>query len=559
MDNREVASIFENIANILEIIDDNKFKTNAYHKAAQTIYHLPASIEEYWRMGTLQDIPGIGKAIQSKISEIIETGKLQYHQELLTKVPQGVVNMLMLPGVGPHTIRVIYQNLGIDNFDDLLKAVNDHRIRELPGMGSKTEYNIKKGLELIKSVGESVTLGTVLPLAMDFVNFLAAGEGIEKAELIGSIRRRKPVVHDIDVLSAAADIETIKERVRCYHLLREITSEDAETIKGTLSLGFQFEVIMVSAEEFPLALLIGTGSKAHRARVTAMLAEKGVASGSSEEEIYRALGMDWIAPELREDRGEIEQALKNDLPRLIERADLKGDLHMHSEWSDGGQTLERMVKEARDIGYEYMAITDHSKSLTISRGLNENRLSEQREVIDKLNNKYPEIKVLAGIEVDILKDGSLDFSDEILGQLDVVIASIHSHFNLSKEEQTHRIISAISNPHVDIIGHLTGRLLNRRLGYEVDVEAVLEAAARCNTALEINAHPDRLDISEEVARQARAKGVKVAINSDAHGTGDLALMEYGIYNARRGWLEPPDILNSMNLAQLLDWLKNKPV
>ncbi|MGE5404532.1 MAG: helix-hairpin-helix domain-containing protein, partial [Candidatus Saccharibacteria bacterium] len=297
MDNREVATIFENIANILEILDDNPFKTKAYHKAAQTIYHLPASIEEYWRTGTLQEIPGIGKAIHSKISEILETGKLQYHQELLTKVPQGVVNMLMLPGIGPRTIRVIYQNLGIDNFDDLLKAANDHRIRELPGLGSKTEYNIKKGLELIKSVGESVTLGTVLPLAVDFAEFLAAGEGVEKAELIGSIRRRKPVVHDIDVLAGASNVEKVKERVRCYHRLKDITSEDSETINGTIGLGFEFEVIIVNPHDYPLALLLGTGSKAHRARVTAMLADKGIASGASEEEIYEALGMQWIPPE----------------------------------------------------------------------------------------------------------------------------------------------------------------------------------------------------------------------------------------------------------------------
>jgi DNA polymerase (family 10) len=306
-----------------------------------------------------------------------------------------------------------------------------------------------------------------------------------------------------------------------------------------------------------MALLLATGSKDHRQQLLPLLQEAGVTSGNSEADIYDAIGMQWIPPELRENRGEIEQAAHGQLPVLIKQSQIRGDLHVHTDWSDGAHHLEQMVKQARAMGYSYLAVTDHSQSLKISRGLDEKRLQDQLRMIAQINKDLKDFRVLSGLEVDIMRDGSLDFPDEILKQLDVVVASIHSAFHLSAEEQTHRIISAINNRHVDIIGHLTGRLLNRRSGYQVDVEAVLEAASCKGTALEINAHPDRLDISEEVAKRANEQGVKVAINSDAHQAGDMLLMEYGVFNARRGWLEAEDIINTWPLPELIRYFENK--
>lgn len=559
MENREVARILEEVADILEIQEDNPFKVNAYRKAARSIYHLPERLEDVWKEGRLRDIPGVGKAIQAKVEEILATGRLEYHQRLLEEVPRGVVEMLKIPGLGPGSVRTIYKHLGITTFAELKEAARERKIRELPGLGAKTEYNIKKGLELLESIGERVTLGTVLPLARDFQAFLLQGEGVEKAELTGSIRRCCPVVGDIDILVATCHPEQVVEVVSRYRDLREMKKESDSLISGRLGIGFPFEVIMVRPDEFPMALLMSTGSKEHRRVLAKLLEDKGISTGTSEADIYGRLGMDWIPPELRESCGEFEAAQEGRLPVLVELSDIKGDLHTHTDWSDGASGLEDMIKKARSMGYSYLAVTDHSiKGLVITGGLDENKLGRQARAIAELNRKYKDFKVLSGIEVNIMRDGQLDLSDEVLSRLDVVVASIHNQFNLTAEEQTKRIISAIRNPHVDIIGHLTGRLLNRRGGYEVDVEAVLQEAARYGTILEINAHPDRLDISEEVARRAREMGVMVAINSDAHSAADLGVMEYGVFTARRGWLEAGHIINTRGVEEVITYLRNKP-
>lgn len=558
IDNHEVAAILEEVASILEILGDNPYKIRAYRRASHSIYELADDLEDIWRQGKLGTVDGVGKAIQSKIEEILQTGSLKYHRELLDRIPRGVLRMLDLPGLGPRTARIIYEHLGITNLDDLLEAAKARKIRELPGLGAKTEYNIKKGMEMLESIGESVTLGTVLPIARDFCAFLNGGEGIEMAELVGSIRRRKPVVHDIDVLVASDDPEMVRERVARYRRLKALDETGDGVIRGRISLGFEFEVIVVSPSDFPMALLLATGSKEHRKIILSYMQEDGVTSGRSEAEIYEKLGMQWIPPELRENRGEIEQAAGQKLPVLVNQSEIKGDLHIHTDWTDGAHSLEQMVEQARSMGYSYIAVTDHSQSLKISRGLDEKRLRDQLRLIARMNEQMTDFRILSGIEVDIMRDGTLDFPDEVLEQLDVVVASIHSAFHLSAEEQTHRIVSAIENPNVDIIGHLTGRLLNRRAGYQVDIDLVIRAASRRGTILEINAHPDRLDISEEVAFQARKEGVKVAINSDAHQAGDMLLIEYGVYNARRGWLEARDVVNTWPLERLLQYLENKP-
>lgn len=557
VDNRQVVAILAEVADILEILGENPYKVMAYRRASYSIKDITESLEALWQEGKLLEIKGVGKAIKSQVEEILKTGQLEYHQELLRQVPRGVLKMLALPGVGPRTVRIIHKNLGITNLDDLLQAVKDHMIRELPGLGAKTEYNIKQGIEMLKSIGDIVTLGNVLPIAQDFCSFLTDAGVVVRAEVVGSIRRRKPVVHDIDILVATAHPEMVKEHIEKYKRLVRIEEVTSEVISGKIGVGYDFEVILVNPSDFPLAFLLATGSKEHRFELLKMLRKAEVTSGTSEEAIYQSLGMQWIPPELRENQGEIELALKHRLPSLISQQDLKGDLHVHTDWSDGVDQLEQMVKQAQLMGYSYLAITEHSKSLKICRGLDEERLQDQLRTIERINKELQNFKVLSGIEVDILRDGSLDFSDEILEQLDVVVASIHSHFHLSKAEQTHRIISAINNCHVDIIGHLTGRLLNRRFGYQVDFNKVLKAAALRGTVLEINAHPDRLDISEEVAFQAKAKGIKMVINSDAHRVSDLPLIGYGIFNARRGWLEAEDVINTWSLGDLLHYLENK--
>ncbi|MGE5398689.1 MAG: DNA polymerase/3'-5' exonuclease PolX [Chitinophagales bacterium] len=557
MENRKIAGMFETLANALEILGENQFKIRAYRSAARTIYNLDEDVEDYWREGRLQQIPGVGKAIQDKIGEIIETGDLRYLRDLYQRIPEEVVSMLAIPGLGPRTIGIIYQSLGITSIEDLVQAAKERKIRRLPGLGAKTEYNILKGIDLLKAAGESVTLGVVLPLADDFCSYLNEGTGIVQAQLVGSIRRRKPVVNDVDILVAANNQADVEKRVSNYRSLKQVTEIEPDVIRGQMGPGFRFEVITVKPGDFPLAFLLATGSKEHRQVLLELMAESGLTAGESEKDIYNKLGLEWIPPELRENRGEIDMARNNALPHLVDVPDIKGDLHIHTDWSDGAQNLEQMVETARALGYSYIAITEHSKSLAISRGLNEERLKRQTEYIKELNTRMKDFTVLTGIEVDILKDGSLDLPDDILKDLDVVIASIHSHFPLSQEEQTGRIISAIRNPQVDIIGHLTGRLLNRRPGYQVDVDKVLEEAAKNQTALEINAHPDRLDVSEENARKAREQGVKIIINSDAHHAGDMLFMKYGVFNARRGWLEVSDVLNTGTVNSIREYFGNK--
>lgn len=556
MTNREVAKVLENIADILQLTDENPFKALAYRKAARSIYHLDEDINKVNADNRLAGIPGIGKAVKHKIEELLAKGSLEYYDQLLMKVPPGVLDMLAIPGVGHKTVKLIHEELGVDTMEELYQAAQEHRIRALPGMGGKTEYNIKKGIELLKENNDKVTLGLALPIARDLTDFLMESPAVEKASIVGSVRRAKPLVGDIDILIATRDYLRVQERVKNYRGIKSITLADNENVKGYLDYNIEFEVIIVEPEDYYHSLVWTTGSKKHRARLFAGIDRTTLRGLSSEEEVYRKANMQYVPPELREDGDELEIALQGTLPTLIELSDIKGDLHTHTDWSDGGSKIEDMVEAARKRKYSYLAITDHSKSLPISGGLNEARLSAQGRIIDALNKKMNGFKILKGIEVDILKDGRLDFDDNVLQELDIVVASIHSNFKLDKEHQTERIIKAINNPHVDIIGHLTGRLLNRRSGYELDTDRILEAAASNRVALEINSHPDRLDIDEETARKAKACGIKIAVNSDAHHISELAVLGYGVFNARRGWLEASDIINTWEIAQLQQWLKS---
>jgi DNA polymerase (family 10) len=551
MTNREVAVVLERIADILQIKEENPFKVRAYRKAAATIYHLDVDLNILLQEKKLQAIPGVGSGVQAIIEELLTTKQCEYYNELLEDYPPGVLDMLTLPGIGHATVRVIYEHLGIDNLNDLLQAAMDKKIRALPGLGAKTEYNIKKGIEMLKRNADKSTLGIALPMALRFCEYLRSLDGVTAADITGSIRRWTPLVSDIDLLAATHDFKETKRQIRKYREIHSITLEEDDHLKGLLDYNIPFEVILVKPENYYPRLVWTTGSKAHRG---VLVAEYGFnpdlcLAVTSEAEVYKKMNLMMIPPELRENTGEIEAALKHSVPVLVETQDIKGDLHVHSDWSDGAHKITDIVNHARKMGYSYVAITDHSKSLTISRGLNHERLHAQARVIDELNSVLGDFKILKGIEVDIMRDGSLDFEDDVLKELDIVVASIHSHFKLNQEEQTARIIRAIENRYVTIIGHLTGRLLTRRSGYEVDLDRILKAAAQNNVALEINSHPDRLDVDEHTVRQACAYGVKLAINSDAHDVNELANVCYGVSVARRGWAQKSDVLNTMDLKE----------
>jgi len=556
MTNQEVARVLRQIADILQIKDDNPFKVKAYRKAADAIYHFEEDINVLHQTGRIAEIPGVGRAVQEKVEELLQKGCLAYHERLLQEVPAGVLNMLRLPGLGPRTVRTIHEQLGIASLDELLRAAQEHRLRGLPGVGEKTELAIINGIEEQQQNRGRVTLGEALPLAENLLRFLLNASPVLDGSIVGSVRRGKPLVSDIDILLATRQPEKLLPLVNEYAGMRRLTTIEPGHIKGQLSGEIDFEIIMVDPEYYYFLLVRATGSKIHRDIIFNDQYPEHFLNARDEAEIYQRLGLCYIPPELRENRGEIEQARQGGLPRLLDLQDIKGDLHIHSKWSDGVESIVEMANSALALGYEYIAVTDHSKSLSISGGLNEERLLLQGKEIDALPADLP-LTIFKGIEVDIMKDGSLDLADEVLHSLDLVIASVHSYFKLDKLQQTERIIKAIQNPHVDIIGHLSGRLLNRRPGYELETIRIIEAAAQYKTALEINAHPDRLDIDEDTARLAREYGVKMAINSDAHHRVDLSLMRYGVMNARRGWLEPKDVVNTWSKDRLLNYLSSR--
>jgi DNA polymerase (family 10) len=545
--------MLESIADMLELKNDNPYRILAYRKAAHTIHHLDEDLRVLYTRDAVGEIPGIGSTIRGQIEEMLETDSCYYCEELKQEVPGGLLDMLTIPGLGHKTIRSIHEKLGIDNLETLAAAAEAGIIRTLPGMGAKTEYNILKGIDLFQKSMEKITLGLAVPMAEEFSRHIMQGEGVIAACPVGSVRRGKPLVGDIDLLVAAKDFQRVKMQVRSYRNTREITGEQKDSIQGILNYNMKFEVIMTAPADYFHNMIWTTGSKEFRETIFRDLDRQSLRGLASEEEVFRRLNMQYIPPEMRENRGEIQKAREFNLPELVKLSDIKGELHVHTDWSDGAHSLPEMAAMAHKMGYSYLAVTDHSKSLHISGGLSEKRLMEQGQLIEALNHKMKGLFILKGSEVDILKDGTLDYSDDILQSLDLVIASIHSHFNLDSEQQTARIIKAIENPHVDIIGHLTGRLLNRRPPYELDVDRILAAAAEHQTALEINAHPDRLDVNEDIAAQASRMGIRIAINSDAHDKRDLNLVKYGVLCARRAWLTREDVINTWDIEKVIQY------
>jgi DNA polymerase (family 10) len=570
--NLELSQIFEQIAKILKIKEENPFKIRAYEKITLVLENLPIDIATIYHQGGLNNIPGVGTGIAKKIEEFLTTGKLEYYEKLKETIPTGVIELLDIPEVGPKTAKLLYEQLGIDNIDKLEKAVREHQIKDLPGMGEKSETNILRGIELYKRRKERFLLGRALPLAEEMVESLSQLKETNKISFAGSLRRKKETIGDIDILVTSQNPEKIMRTFTSLPQVREILAEGPTKSSIITKDDLHIDVRVVEPISFGAALQYFTGSKAHNIKLRELALKRGLKineygvfevesgnriAGEKEEEVYQALNLPFIPPELREDRGEIEAAQENKLPQLVEYSQIKGDLHLHTKWSDGAHTIRQMAEAAQKRGYKYIAITDHSQSLKFAGGLIEERLKEQVEEIQKLNQELNDFTILSGIEVDIKSDGSLDFSDEILSKLDVIIAAIHSGFKQESKMINERIIKAMQNRFVNIIAHPTGRLIGYRESYQVDINEMMEVAAKTGTILEINSYPERLDLNDIYCRMAKDRGVQLAIETDAHSIEGLTFMDLGVAVARRGWLEEKDIVNTLPLDKLLKRLKNK--
>ena len=566
----EIAALFERIANVLELKGENTFRINSYRKAARVIGDLTVDVEVLAREGKLTDIPGIGEGTAEKIVEYINTGKMSKYEEAMKGISEETVNLMQIPGLGPKTVAMLHKELGIVGLSDLENALHADKLKGLFGIGDKKIENIVKGIELFKTSQQRISIGMAYPVVKRIIEGLRHNPRIKNIQAAGSLRRMKETVGDIDILvSGTAGADIVKSFVNMKGVTQILAAGDT---KGSVRVeeGVQADLRVVHEDEFGAALQYFTGSKEHNIHLREIARKKGMKiseygifrgdkkiGGRLEEDIYKALGMDWIPPELRENRGEIEAAQEGKLPRLIELSDIKGDLHNHSNWSDGTPTFEEMAAHAMKMGYKYLVISDHSRSLHVANGLKDDELLEEIEEIDKLNKKFKGFTLLKATEVDIKTDGSIDFPDKLLEKLDVVIASIHSGFKQEKEKITERMIAAIRNPYVNIIAHPTGRLISKREGYEVDLDKVIEACAETGTALEINCFYDRLDLNDINCRKARESGVMIAISTDAHHVDQMWMIELGVGIARRGWLEARDVINTFSVDKLKAFCKKK--
>jgi DNA polymerase (family 10) len=571
MKNLEIAAIFYEMADILEL-QNVKWKPEAYRKAARQIETLSTPIEEIYEKGgikALTEIPGVGEKLAKKIEEYIKTGRIKEHERLKGEIPKGLNELINLPGLGPKKALKLYRELSIDSIEKLEKAAREGKIAKIEGFGEKSEENILKTIELAKKKKERLLLGVTLPIAEEIVNELKKAKGVRRIEIAGSLRRKKETVGDIDIL---AEIEgersDIMDRFVSLHNVKEVIAKGPK--KSMILIGegeyqIQVDLRIIERESFGAALQYFTGNKDHNIELRKIAIQKGwklneygifdkqgkMIAGKDEEEVYKKLGLSLIPPELRENQGEIKASIENKLPNLVELSDIKGDLHVHTDWSDGINTIEEMINAAIGLGYEYICISDHSKSQRIANGMDEERMLKQIEIIKEMKRKYKsKITILHGCEVDIKPDGSLDFEDEILKKLDIVSASVHSRFKSSKEEMTKRIARALENKYVKILNHPTGRLINEREPYEVDLEYLMQICRDRKIAMEINSFPSRLDLNDIYARKAKEMEVKLVIDTDSHSVDHLRYIRYGVWVARRGWCEKEDILNTQSIEKI---------
>jgi DNA polymerase (family 10) len=565
--NREIAGLLQSIGDLLEVKGEVGFKVAAYRKAAGRIEGLGQPVEQLHAEGRLRQIPGVGQALAQKIGEYLDTGRLVYYDRLAAEFPSGLVELLDVPGLGPRTARAIFEALGVGDLQALELAARQGRLRGVPGIGGKTEENILHELERLKQRTDRRRLGDALILADTLLdNLRQRVPAATRLAYAGSLRRGRDTVGDIDLLAAGTNSEAVVQAFCHLPLVLEVLAAGPVRASVLVQGGLQIDLRVVHPDEWGAALFYFTGSKAHNLALRDLAIRRGWKlneyglfdertgqrlAAQDEADIYRALDLPYIPPELRENEGEIEAAREGRLPTLIEPGDLKGDLHVHSDWSDGGDSLESMARAAKALGHQYIAITDHSKSLGIARGLDEARVREQRALVDRLNQELAPFRILHGTEMDILRDGRLDYDDSVLAAYDYVSASIHSAMNQPEAEMTARIERALSNRYVHTLNHPHGRLIPQRAAYAVDMQRVVETAASEGVALEINAQPARMDLEGSWARRAKQAGAKFVINTDSHAANQLTIQPLGISSARRGWLEAADVLNTLPLDDLL--------
>ncbi len=561
MKNSEIADILDEIADILEFKGENVFKISAYRKASRNIREFTEDIEQLWRNSELSKIPGIGKNISDHIDEYFKTGSISKYKEILQKIPKTFVELMKIQNLGPKTLKLLYDRFKIQTIDDLKNVLQKPEVLTLPGMGEKKIENIRQGLELYisKKAEQRISLGVALPIVSEIVEYMKPV--CKSISPCGSLRRMKETIGDIDILCTSQDMKNVIKRFVEYPGTSRVIAEG--DTKGSIIVkekSLQIDLRVVEPDSYGAALQYFTGSKQHNIKLRTLAKEKGLKiseygvfkgekkiAGKTEQDVYEVFKMPVIPPELREDRGEIEQALKGELPELVELKDILGDFHVHSDFSDGSNTIEEIVKKSISLGYKFVGIADHSRTSRFAGGMSVEKLIERNMKIDEIARRYPQIKILKGGEVDILGDGTLDYPDEILAQLDFVIGSIHQGFH---KNVTERMIKAMGNPYLDIIGHPTGRLISRREGYDVDIDKVIEYAGRTGVSLEINAYFDRLDLNDINVLKARQKNVMLVIGTDAHHINMFEYIKLGLAVARRGWLEKRMLLNCYNPAQM---------
>jgi len=585
MENLEIAKVLSQIGDLLEIQDANPFRVRAYRNAARLVDgHAKPMRKLVEEESDLTELPGIGKEMAKHIHELIETGGLSALDELAEKIPRSLIDVIELPGVGPKKAKKLWKELGIETVDELEQRAEAGEVAALDGFGEKSQQKILTGIEQFRQHRSRFKLVEADLLVAPLLEYLRESPEIERLEVAGSYRRRVETVGDIDLLAIASDADAVMKRFTSYPKVTQVQMSGSTRGRVSLQSGLEVDLRILTEPSYGAALVYFTGSKEHNIKLRKRAIERGLrlseygvfreegddqqesgerdpwagelVAGRTEEEVYATVELPWIAPELREDRGEVEAAAKGDLPVLLELADMKGDLQMHSTWSDGKNSIEEMVAASAARGYEYMALTDHSKALAMTGGLDAKRVREQWKEIEEVQERHPEIRILRSQEVDILADGTLDQDDDVLEELDVVVISVHSRFDLPAAEQTARILVALQHPHVDILAHPTGRLINRRPPFELQLDEILHCAKENGVVVELNAHPERLDLKDTHLMLARELGLKVAISTDAHRARDLDLMHYGVEQARRAWLSKSDVVNALPLREFLQQLRS---
>lgn len=569
MVNQQIAKVFAEIADLLEIKGENPFRIRAYRRAAQNVDGLPTDVGRMSEEELLA-VPGIGKDLAGKVREFVATGTVAALEEIRKEVPGSLATLLSVPGLGPKTAKLLHDRLRVKDLDELERLARDHMLSKLPGIREKTEEHILKGIELLRRGRERQPIGRVLPLAEELIEELGKRAPVRELRLAGSLRRWKETVKDIDIVATSHDAGKVMSAFVRLPQVREVLQHGPTKSGIVIGEGLQVDLRVVKDASFGAALAYFTGSKAHNIRLREMAVRAGLKlneygvfrekdqkrlGGEKEEDVYRILGLPFIPPELREDTGEIEAAAEGRLPGLVEMKDIRGDLHVHTKRSDGSHTIEELVSAARERGYQYIAITDHTKGLGVARGLSPEKMLDELGEIRAVNRRLRGFRLFSGAEVDIRSDETLDLPDDVLGRLDFVVASIHSGFRQSRAQLTRRLIAAIRHPAVKAIAHPTGRLIGERDAYDVDLEAVLAAAAGNGTAIEINAYPLRLDLNDTSARRAKELGVPLVINTDTHVTNQFDFMKYGVAIARRAWLGPKDVLNTRPAGNLVEWIE----